>query len=46
MNDAILILETLWKPTDKLFIGDRHQAGIAGETIRIVPACPSLRPRS
>ena len=34
MNDAILILETLYKPTDLVFIGERYGEGILGETIR------------
>jgi hypothetical protein len=33
-SDAILILETLWEPDDLLWMGDRHQAGIIGDTIR------------
>ncbi|MEW6586253.1 MAG: hypothetical protein AB1442_11670 [Nitrospirota bacterium] len=35
-NDAVLLLETLYEPTDWLFIGDRVQPGIIGETIRTV----------
>jgi hypothetical protein len=34
MSDAILLLETLYKPTDLVWIGDRHQPGIIGDTIR------------
>lgn len=34
MSDAILLLETLFQPDDPIWIGDRHQAGVAGETIR------------
>lgn len=33
-GDAVLLIETLCKPDDLLWIGDRHQAGIIGETIR------------
>lgn len=33
-SDAILILETLWDPNDLIWMGDRHQAGIVGDTIR------------
>ena len=35
-NDAVLLLETLYEPTDLIFIGDRVQPGIIGETIRTV----------
>jgi hypothetical protein len=34
MSDAILLLETRYKKTDLIWIGDRHQAGIMGDTIR------------
>ncbi len=34
MNDAILLLETLYLPTDRLWIGERYQAGNNGDTIR------------
>jgi hypothetical protein len=33
-HDPILLLETLYKPHDLIWIGDRHQQGIIGETIR------------
>jgi hypothetical protein len=33
-SDALLILETLWEPDDLLWMGDRYQAGIVGDTIR------------
>lgn len=32
--DAILLLKTLFKPDDLLFISDRHKPGIVGQTIR------------
>ena len=35
-NDAALLLETLYEPTDWIFIGDRVQPGIIGETIQTV----------
>ncbi|MBN1664010.1 MAG: hypothetical protein JW943_10460 [Deltaproteobacteria bacterium] len=34
MSDAILLLETLYNLTDLIWIGERHQAGIIGDTIR------------
>lgn len=34
MNDAILLLETLYNPTDLIWIGERHQPGTLGDTIR------------
>ncbi len=34
MSDAILLLETLFKPDALLFIGDRVEPGILGQTIR------------
>ncbi len=34
MSDAILLLETLYNRTDLLFIGERVQPGIIGDTIR------------
>jgi hypothetical protein len=34
MSDAILLLETLYEPTDLIFIGDRHDKGVMGDTIR------------
>lgn len=34
MSDAILLLQTLYEKTDLLWIGDRHQGGIMGDTIR------------
>ena len=33
-NDVALLIETLYEPTDLIWIGERHQAGIIGETIR------------
>ncbi len=33
-HDAILLLSTLYRPEDLLYIGERDQAGIPGETIR------------
>ena len=36
MSDAILLLETLYRPDDLLWIGDRYQDGIVGDTIRTV----------
>jgi len=33
-NDSVLLLETLFMPNDLVWIGDRHQAGILGDTIR------------
>ncbi|MFH0807598.1 MAG: hypothetical protein V2A57_04210 [Elusimicrobiota bacterium] len=33
-QDPALLLETLYKPTDLLFIGDRQDSGIMGRTIR------------
>jgi hypothetical protein len=33
-DDPAFLLETLYEPTDLIFIGDRHQAGIVGDTIR------------
>lgn len=36
MSDAILLLETLYEPDDVIWIGERHQAGIVGDTIRTV----------
>jgi hypothetical protein len=33
-GDPIIFLETLYKPTDFLWIGERYQAGILGYTIR------------
>jgi len=32
--DAILLLKTLFKPEDLIFIGDRHDRGILSQTIR------------
>ena len=34
--DAILLLKTLFKPEDLIFIGDRHDRGILSQTIRTV----------
>ena len=34
MNDAILLIETLYDPTDLVWIGEMHDAGIMGDTIR------------
>lgn len=33
-GDAVLLIETLCKPDDLLWIGDRHKTGIVGDTIR------------
>lgn len=33
-KDHILLLKTLFKPDDLIFIGDRHDRGIIGKTIR------------
>jgi hypothetical protein len=33
-RDLLLLIETLCKPDDLLWVGDRHQAGILGDTIR------------
>jgi hypothetical protein len=33
-NDPVLLLETIFKSDDLLFIGDRRHAGIIGDTIR------------
>jgi len=33
-QDLALLLENLYKPEDLVWIGDRHEAGILGETIR------------
>jgi hypothetical protein len=33
-GDPGLLLETLYKPTDLVWIGDRHQPGIIGDTIK------------
>jgi len=33
-DDAVLLLKTLYAPTDLLWIGERQDAGILGETIR------------
>jgi hypothetical protein len=32
--DTVLLLDTLFKPNDLIFIGDRHDRGIVGRTIR------------
>jgi hypothetical protein len=34
IDDSVLLLEILYAPTDLLWIGERHDAGILGETIR------------
>lgn len=34
MSDVILLLETLYEETDLIWIGERHDAGILGQTIR------------
>ena len=34
MSDAILLLEILYEKTDLLWMGERHQAGNIGDTIR------------
>lgn len=36
MSDAALFLQSLFNPTDYVFIGDRHEPGIIGKTIRPV----------
>jgi hypothetical protein len=36
MSDAILLLENLYNRADRLFIGERVQPGIIGDTIRTV----------
>lgn len=33
-DDPVLLLETLYAPTDLVFIGERYDAGILGDTIR------------
>ena len=33
-HDTILFLETLYQPNDLIWIGERHQPGIMGDTIR------------
>ena len=33
-GDPALLLETLYEPTDLVWIGDRHQSGIIGDTIK------------
>lgn len=33
-NDPALLLQTLYVPTDLIWIGDRNEAGVIGETIR------------
>jgi len=35
-GDPVLLLETLYEPTDLVWFGERHQAGIMGETIMAV----------
>ncbi len=35
-GDPVLLLKTLFKPAELVFIGDRHEAGIIGDTIRTV----------
>ncbi len=35
-GDRALFLETLFDPENRLFIGDRHEAGVPGENIRTV----------
>jgi len=34
--DAVLLLKTLYEPNDLIFIGDRYNRGIIGQTIRAV----------
>jgi len=34
MNDAILLLETLYRPEDLLWVGDRNEPGSIGDTVR------------
>jgi hypothetical protein len=36
MNDAILLLETLYRPDDLIWVGERYGEGILGVTIRTV----------
>jgi hypothetical protein len=33
-QDPVLLIETLYEPTDLIFIGVRHQIGVIGDTIR------------
>ena len=33
-DNPVLLLETLYAPTDLVFIGERYDAGILGDTIR------------
>jgi hypothetical protein len=35
-HDPVLLLETLYEKTELIWIGDRHEAGIIGKTIRPV----------
>ena len=35
-QDSVLLIETLYRPDDLIFIGDRIQPGIIGDTIRTV----------
>ena len=37
LHDSILFLKTLYKSDERIFIGDRIQPGIMGQTIRAVP---------
>lgn len=41
MSDAILFLETLFRPDDLVWIGERHAFGIIGDTIRTASAWAS-----
>jgi hypothetical protein len=36
-GDSALLLENLYEPTDLIWIGDRHDPGIVGDTIRTAP---------
>lgn len=36
LDDALLLLQTLYQPSDLLFIGDRYDRGVIGKTIRPV----------
>lgn len=40
-HDPVLLFETLYRPDDLLWIGDRHEAGILGQTLR--PAAEWIR---
>ncbi len=42
-QDALLLLETIYKPSDLIWIGERNQPGIIGETIRTCAEWIKLR---